>query len=214
MNIYFFGDSISFGQDMSVERTWVNRIGEHLRKNYQGGVMVQNLSINGNTTRMALERMPYDIQSHEVDILVVGFGMNDCNYWETDRGLPRVSPQAFKANMNEIVQRAYANGVKRVVLHTNHTSPRGKQMCGQAFSYKESNAKYNDIIREVAEENRESLFTDIEKKIGEYLEENHKRDEDIVLEDRVHLSALGHELYFRIMLPVVEKAIQEAERAV
>lgn len=37
MNIYFFGDSISFGQDMSVERTWVNRIGEHFRKTMEGG---------------------------------------------------------------------------------------------------------------------------------------------------------------------------------
>lgn len=102
---------------------------------------MQNPSINGNTTRMALERMPYDIQSRNVDILVVGFGMNDCNYWETDRGLPRVSPQAFKANMNEIVKRAYASGIKKVVLHTNHTSPVDKQMCGQNFSYRESNAK-------------------------------------------------------------------------
>ena len=43
---------------------------------------------------------PYDVQSHEVDVLVVGFGMNDCNYWMTDKGVPRVSQNAFRANLH------------------------------------------------------------------------------------------------------------------
>lgn len=37
MNIYFFGDSISFGQGISVDLTWVNQIAQQLRREYGGG---------------------------------------------------------------------------------------------------------------------------------------------------------------------------------
>ncbi|GFI22486.1 hypothetical protein IMSAGC011_01261 [Lachnospiraceae bacterium] len=37
MNIYFFGDSISFGQGISVDLTWVNQIAQQLRRAYRGG---------------------------------------------------------------------------------------------------------------------------------------------------------------------------------
>lgn len=102
MNIYFFGDSISFGQGVSIDLGWVTKLSAKLRIKFpQQDITAINSSINGNTTRMALERMPYDIQSHDVDILVIGFGMNDCNYWETDKGVPRVSPLAFEANLKK-----------------------------------------------------------------------------------------------------------------
>jgi acyl-CoA thioesterase I len=72
--------------------------------------MVANPSINRNTTRMALERMAYDVQTQDPHVVLVQFAMNDCNYWETDRGLPRVSPAAFKAKLHEIILRARTFG--------------------------------------------------------------------------------------------------------
>lgn len=65
---------------------------------------------------MALERMPFDVQTHKVDILVITFGMNDCNYWKTDQGLPRVSPDAFEANMKEIIMRGFRFGSRTVII--------------------------------------------------------------------------------------------------
>ncbi len=164
MYLYFFGDSISFGQGISVDLTWVNKIAQQLHQQYkEEKITVINASINGNTTRMALERMPYDIQSHEVDILLVGFGMNDCNYWVTDKGVPRVSLNAFKANMEEIIERAFHFGVKQVVLRTNHPSPRTDYMINTNITYGESNRIYNEIIREVARNDPRVMFVDIEK---------------------------------------------------
>lgn len=206
INIYFFGDSILFGQDMSVEKTWVVRIGS-----FFNNVSVQNPSVNGDTTRLGLERMPHDVQNHNVDILVLGFGMNDCNYWETDNGVPRVSPDGFKANLKEMIKRARVNGVKEIILHTNHMSPKKKLMCKQTFTYQESNAYYNEIIREVASEDRELLFLDIEKMINEYLEINNLDSRSHVLSDEVHLNELGHDLYFNYMKEVLQKAICRIE---
>lgn len=199
---YFFGDSIMFGQDMSMEKIWVTRLGEAFPE-----LMIQNPSVNGNTTRMALERMPHDVQSHDVDILFIGFGMNDCNYWETDKGVPRVSPLGFEANMKEIIERARVNGTKEIILHTNHSSPLRKKMCGQFFTYHDSNAKYNDIIRKVAREDNSLLFSDIEAEIDKYLKDNNLPDNAHVLPDGVHLNELGHKLYFEFIKPALRIAV-------
>lgn len=210
MNLFFFGDSISFGQEISVDLTWVNKIAQQLHQKYgQDSTTVINTSINGNTTRMALERMPYDVQSHEVDVLVVGFGMNDCNYWLTDKGVPRVSPKAFRANLEEIVERAFHFGVKQVILRTNHPSPRTDYMINTDITYGESNHFYNEIIREVARDDSRIIFVDVEQEFNRYIEKHHVRLEELTLPDGVHLSLLGHEVYFDCMYPVIAKIVDE-----
>lgn len=209
MNIYFFGDSISFGQGVSVDLTWVNQIAQKLHEQFgEDEITVINTSINGNTTRMALERMPYDVQSHEVDVLVLGFGMNDCNYWVTDQGVPRVSQNAFRANLQEIIDRAFHFGSSHVVVRTNHPSPRKDYMINTNITYGESNRIYNKIIREVAGDNPQVAFVDMEKEFekrgctGEGYEK-----ESLTLPDGVHLSRLGHEVYFECMYPVLSAIV-------
>lgn len=210
MNLYFFGDSISFGQGISVDLTWVNRIAQQLHQQYgQEKITVINTSINGNTTRMALERMPYDVQSHDVDVLAVGFGMNDCNYWLTDKGVPRVSPNAFRANLEEIIERAFHFGAKQVILRTNHPSPRMDYMVNTNITYGESNHFYNEIIREVARDDLRIIFVDIEQEFNRYIAKNNVRLEELTLPDGVHLSLLGHGVYFDCMYPVISKILDE-----
>lgn len=210
LNVYFFGDSISFGQGISVDLTWVNRIAQQLHRQYElAEITVTNTSINGNTTRMALERMPFDVQSHEVDILLVGFGMNDCNYWLTDKGVPRVSRSAFKANLQEIIDRAFAFGSRQVILRTNHPSPRKDYMINNDITYGESNHIYNEIIREVAKENPEVVFVDIEQKFEKYVEVKKVGLEKLTLPDGVHLSLMGHTLYFDCIYPVLSGIVAD-----
>lgn len=208
MNLYFFGDSISFGQGISIDLTWVVRIAQKLREQFpEKEITVINASVNGNTTRMALERMPYDIQSHQVDILVTGFGMNDCNYWMTDRGIPRVSKNAFRANLQEIIDRAFHFGSKQVVLRTNHPSPREDYMTNTNITYGESNHIYNDIIREVAADNPNVTFIDVENIFLEYIFRNEDQKDNLTLPDGVHLSLLGHQIYFDCMYPVISQIV-------
>lgn len=210
IKIFFFGDSINFGQNISVDKNWVTRIGETLNRedsaNWQR-VIIQNPSVNGNTTRMALERMPHDVQSHEVDILVVTFGMNDCNYWVTDKGVPRVSPEAFKANMKEIITRGYIHGVKQVIIHTNHPSPRQDIMTGSKISYSDSNHSYNDIIREIAETDERVMFADIEKVMLQFVSKGEHNISDFTQEDGIHLSEVGNNIYYNEIFPLVKQAI-------
>jgi acyl-CoA thioesterase I len=211
LNIFFFGDSICFGQRVSVHLGWVTRIAKKINvfsRPYKIDIIVTNSSINGSTSRQALERMPHDIQAGKPDILIVQFGMNDCNCWETDHGLPRVSPAGFASNLEEIISRARAFSVSEFFLLTNHPSTRNKgNMPYTDITYQDHNSKYNEIIRNVAKATRISLI-DTEKYWYEQLE-NGLHLEDLLLPDEVHLSVRGHNLYYNFVYPYIEMSVKK-----
>jgi len=199
---YLFGDSICFGQLVSHHLTWTSALSLRLSNviNTSHEVLIQNASVNGNTTRQALERMSYDISSHRPDILLIQFGMNDSNYWATDFGLPRVSELAFEANLLEIAERAAVCGVKQIFMATNHPSLRGEFAHIKSIRHSDSNRQYNKIIRNVVEKARSCglnvVLVDNEKFWYETIEKNSDRTfDDFILPDGIHLSENGHRLY-------------------
>lgn len=212
--IFFFGDSICFGQGVSLHRGWVPRLAQHLSEHFNDDdleILVINTSINGSTTRQALERMPYDIQSHRPDLLIVQYGMNDCNYWQTDGGLPRVSPRAFKANLHEILERAFTFGTSQVILNTNHPTARnGKPMTNTHLTYEDSNHLYNRLIREVATEWDDRVWlNDMETIFAQHVVGRTENLHHLLLPDLLHLSEEGHDLYYSILQPLVTKAVRD-----
>jgi acyl-CoA thioesterase I len=216
LRVFFFGDSICFGQGISIHKGWVTRISaslSELGEQHEREITIINVSASGNTTRQALERMPYDLQSHNPDAVIVQFGMNDCNYWETDKGNPRVSPKAFAANLEEIITRAFTFGAQRIFLHTNHPSGRDqKPMHYTTMTYQENNERYNQIIREVAG-NFDSRVTlnDIEKAFDEFTGRERSKLLPLLLPepDWLHLSEKGHDLYFGSVYPVIKEYVLE-----
>jgi acyl-CoA thioesterase I len=212
LRVFFFGDSICFGQGISIHKGWVTRISaslSELGKAHGREITVINVSHSGNTTRQALERMPYDVQSQNPDGLIVQFGMNDCNYWETDRGNPRVSPRAFAANLNEIIARATTFGAQRVFLQTNHPTGRDHApMQHAAITYQTSNAHYNQIIRQVAsEQDGGVILNDIEAVFNQHTGGQRNQLCRLLQPDLLHLSEFGHDLYFKTVCPVIQNAI-------
>ena len=212
IKICFFGDSICFGQGMSLARSWVCRIAQYVYElGMERGILIsaENYSINGNTTRMALERMPYDIQSKRPEILIIQFGMNDSNYWLTDEGVPRVSEKAFAANLEEMIARARVFGTKRILLNTNH--PSGKDdvvMPYTSITYQQSNARYNEIIRSVAAGQGEDVtLVDMEAAVLAHAKQFGKTQKEYLLDDLIHLDILGHDVYYEHFLPYMMRAI-------
>ena len=68
-SFYLFGDSICYGQEVSANLTWVMalaiaRINLYI---FEENAFLHNAGVNGNTTRLALERMHYDVTSHFPD---------------------------------------------------------------------------------------------------------------------------------------------------
>jgi acyl-CoA thioesterase I len=204
IRVTFFGDSICVGQGVSIYRGWVTRVAgrlDELADECGKEIIVTNSSVNGSTTRQALERMPYDVQSNGVDILIVQFGLNDCNYWQSDAGLPRVSPEGYAANLNEIVRRGVTFGAKKVFLHTNHPTMRMTQKFPNTdVTYEDSNRQYNAIARDLAERQGPNLiFIDIEAAFDRFTGQRHDRLSTLLLSDGLHLSATGHALYFDLV---------------
>ena len=210
--VAFFGDSICVGQGFSLHKGWVTRVAKYLEESagdFEWEIEVMNSSVNGRTTRQALEDMPYHIQTQQIDVLIIQFGLNDCNYWQTDPGVPRVSREAFKANLKEMLDRAFKSGVDIVLLNNNHPTPRTEIIDNERhLTFEESNASYCLSVAEVAGEQKSGvMFTDIHSLISQRCKDQNISPSDFVLQDGIHLSESGHDIYYEILLPVIKKAI-------
>jgi lysophospholipase L1-like esterase len=210
MKFYLFGDSICFGQLVNAYKTWAVNLAVELAgiKDYGVPFVVQNAGVNGNTTRQALQRMHYDVTSHRPDFMMIQFGMNDCNYWADDLILPRVSRQSFGANIEEIVDRAVASGVRHCFLNTNHPSLKGGFSHYSNITYDQSNEQYNQLIRNAHEnmigKGKPVTLVDMEKIWLSQLEESSSLQlQSLLLEDGIHLSEEGHLLYTNFLIPKV-----------
>lgn len=215
IKIFFFGDSICFGQGVSIYLGWIPRLAEKVATYWKAkgvNILITNTSINGNTTRLALERMPYDIQNAQPDILITQFGMNDCNYWETDKENPRVSKDAFVANLKEIIARGKTFGVKKILLNTNHISGRTLHtMADTDITYQQSNKEYNELIRQVVCQSDPNLvsFVDIENHFKEHFLKTKTQPKDFLLEDLLHINEQGHDFYLKIYYPILMQVIED-----
>jgi len=148
--------------------------------------------------------MHYQVLSHKPDVLFFQFGFNDCNFWETDGGVPRVHPEAFKYNLCEMIDRAVVCGTKKIILATNHPTLKTQPFkCAQWTNLEVQNHMYNEIIREVANGKKVKL---VDNEL--YWYKTKLPLEDYLL-DGVHLNKKGHELYFDNGYPIIEKAIRE-----
>jgi lysophospholipase L1-like esterase len=207
ISLYFFGDSICVGQFVSVHETWTVEISREIASQVSNLVTTQISAINGETSRDALNRLSHSITNHHPDIVWVQFGLNDANFWESDHGLARTSPQSFAANLAEIIDKILVCGSRRVLVATNHRVTKiPLYLLNNQYI---NNAKlYNQIIRNIVatyvDDARVSLV-DIE-----LLFEKYDLDaREILLDDGVHLNRLGHQLYFEQVFPIIKSSVLE-----
>lgn len=188
--IVFFGDSITYGQYIDPLYNWTTIITNNLSKN-QKLITFKN-AVSGETSRQLLLRYSRDVQEIKPDILTIQCGLNDCNYWTSDKGLPRVSKESYRANLNEMIDRAELFNTKKIIFIGSH--PVTKKITGP-ITLEESRREYNQIFKEVAQ-NRQITYIDIDSQfdnIDEYL-----------LDDGIHLSEKGHIKYAEIIEPLLK----------
>ena len=204
--ILFFGDSIFVGQGHSIYNGWLTRLAKDIEDSNEKYLVI-NSSVNGRTSRQALEDMPYATNNLNIDSIIIQFGLNDCNHWVTDAGLPRVSPEAFQANILEIVSRAKAMGIKKIIVNNNHPTNVGV-LRNLNIDYDDWSKKYNQLIREIFQNSKDDIyFNDIEKKINKSMVKNNYLIKDFLMDDGLHLSTTGHDLYYEIQKEFLEKII-------
>lgn len=218
MRVSFFGDSVCVGQGVSIAKSWVVRLAAHLNESgvaSEGPTIVTNSSVNGRTSRQALEDMPYHIQGQDIDLLVLQFGLNDCNFWLSDNGLPRVSRLAYTANMLEMVDRAFASGVRRVIVNSNHPTTRtNKTSPIETFTYEENNERYYWSLKESFKNHDSRLrFIDLRSHFLKLAALSDKSLESLLLDDGLHLSVAGHDVYYSVILPEVQDCLHDLTRS-
>lgn len=211
ITIVFMGDSITEGQYVHHSLRWTELVTAHLRRKFLADRndlhVFFNRGVSGETTRQALERFPRDVQNVRPDIMTLQFGLNDCNCWDSDMGLPRVSELAYRANLTEMIHRARHFGARHIICSTNHPTLRHKTLaCGESLEIRRE--RYNDIVREVAASTGVTLC-DIDEAFkrraaGEGLPALLLPEPDVL-----HLSPAGHRLYSEIILEHLEAAIDD-----
>lgn len=217
LKVAFFGDSVCVGQGISVTDGWVTQVAVHLNKFGQAfgrSIIVSNSSVNGRTTRQALEDMPYHVQEQDIDLLVIQFGLNDCNYWLSDNGLPRVSPLAYVANMLEIIDRAFVSGIRRVVVNSNHPTSRTIKISpNSTLTYEENNERYYGLLLDSVKNYRPELtFVDVRDHFLKIAAHAGNSLETLLLDDGLHLSMTGHKAYFDLLAPVIQRNLHDLVR--
>jgi lysophospholipase L1-like esterase len=204
----FFGDSITAGQYVSPRHHWTTLLRDRLGDLELTHVLYSVGAVSGDTTRQGLERFPTEVQSVRPHVITIQFGLNDCNRWQTDGGLPRVSELAFEANLLEMIDRARRFGTTEVILCTNHPTLRTTTFEDGA-TYEDCRRRYNEIVRRVANDadvllhDVEAAFAPLEPRLGELLMEP---------PDVLHLSAAGHAVYADLLEPALRGALLAARR--
>lgn len=207
--VVHMGDSITFGQYIDPCLRWTSLVAERLQGYAsQNGILIEshNRGISGETTRMGLERFPGDVQDLFPDVLTLQFGLNDCNCWQTDRGMPRVSEMAFKANLLEMIMRSRRFGAQRIILSTNHRTLRRTEMASGEI-YEDANERYSEIIREVAAETAVTLC-DVWQGFSRFSDDELAR---LLLPppDQLHLSIEGNRVYADAIWPYLGEAVAD-----
>ena len=210
ITIVFMGDSITEGQYVHHSLRWTELVATQLRRK----VLQErndlhfffNRGVSGETTRQALERFPRDVQNVRPDILTLQFGLNDCNCWDSDNGLPRVSELAYRANLIEMIQRARHFGAKHIIVSTNHPTLRHKTLaCGESLETRRE--RYNEIVREVAMVTHVTLC-EIDKAFPSSSDAE-LRGLLLPEPDVLHLSPMGHRVYAQAIQEYLEAAIED-----
>lgn len=163
------GDSITAGQYLAEgEKAW-----PALLQLYE----VKAAGISDDTTRLGLERFPRDVQRHQPMAVVIQFGHNDCNRWLTDRGLPRVSEWAYRANLTEMIDRCRAFGAEPFLctLIPSHKNLRHTQDL----------MHYDEALRGVAEDTQTRVI-DVRAAWGGL---------ELLMPDGIHPTQAGHRRY-------------------
>jgi len=209
ITVVFFGDSITEGQYVAAPGRWVDIVSGRLLLRYLDHPLNLQLlvrGVSGETTRQALERFPRDVQAHAPDVVTVQFGLNDCNCWLTDHGLPRVSEAAYRANLVEMIARARRFGAQEIILSNNHTTLRHKKLL-DGLTLEQRRRRYNEIVAEVAAETGVT-FCDIDSGFAG-LDADALSKQLLPYPDWLHLSEAGHRIYASLIGPFVERAVEK-----
>ena len=198
--IVCLGDSITQGGEAPGGYVWLLR--RTLAALYPSeNIEVINAGISGHKSTDMLARFQSDVLDNKPDLLTISVGVNDVWHGFYDnhplgdgpRGVPL---DIYRRNVEEMVTRAQAAGVRVVLLSTTviHEDLANRENARAAG--------YNRALRDIAGRRR-IAFVDFQKPfrelIGTYRRSTGARD-DLLTTDGVHMNALGNQVMAQVLM--------------
>lgn len=106
-NILVFGDSLSAGYGLEIDKSWVYLLQQELQRT-QSGFNVVNASISGETTAGGKQRIDQALKQFHPKIVIVELGAND--------GLRGTPISDMEANLDYIIKKSLNSGAKVLLL--------------------------------------------------------------------------------------------------
>ena len=212
--VVMLGDSTTAVRPGAIDRVYASRVEQSL---VDSGfpVRVINAGVGGNSTTDGLDRFDKDVLTHDPDLVVIQFGINDSavDVWrDPPATAPRVSSEAFEANLRRLIERSRQARARVVLMTTNpiRWTPRLKQLYGKLPYDPERPdgfdapllSRYNAAARRVAKEAGVPLV-DVH---AEFL----RGDVDGLLLDGMHPGDAGHAIVAGLLAPVIRQQLQIA----
>jgi lysophospholipase L1-like esterase len=209
-SLYFFGDSICFGQYVSIDQVWTTGVSRMLSESIDyGDVLTQVTAVNGETSRDALARMKHCVLSHSPNVVWIQFGLNDANYWLSDDGVPRVTMESYIANIKEMVERCVSCGTQKILLATNHVVTKQLEHESPSDRYSENAKSYNQVLRDSFSSSLMEIVTVVDMEI--LMAAKFRESNDYLLSDGVHLNRIGHSAYLDIVSSPIKEALNSID---
>jgi lysophospholipase L1-like esterase len=208
LRIVAFGDSVTLGVRRGVHeyQTFRYLLERWLRER---GLRVEviNAGVGGDTTAKALQRLDRDVLAAEPDVVIIQFGLNDAAMVDPGpvaRSEPRVSLEAYRANLATMLDRLQAAGVRTLLCTPTPMSRRYPYAnIGAYAEHADINfmvRRYAEAVRQLAKERRVpcvdlfSLFINRPNGLA-------------LIKDGCHPYAAGHRLVAEALLEPVSQAL-------
>jgi acyl-CoA thioesterase I len=196
MRYFLFGDSIAFGATDYESGGWAHLLCQYLDGKEKRRVF-HNLSISGDTTQELLQRIEQEMEmrlrgsSRDDRTIIIAIGINDSRM---ESGNPKVSEEEFEKNLKEIIKISKNLAGKIIIIGPNPVieatcNPWKEKGCQYL---NERIEKYNDILKEVAEQ-EEVPF------IGVYSAMKKQENFEKLFDDGLHPNREGHKIIFSII---------------
>jgi len=205
VRIVTLGDSITKGVRPGVtdSQTFSSLLKSQADKS---GFMVDvvNVGIGGERTDQALARLERDVLAKNPDIVTVMYGAID-SYVDPGKTGPRLSPERFRENLGEIVDRLQARGIRVVLM----TEPRWGPKAAPNGLGEHPNLRlepFMDEVRSMA--TLKSVPVVDHYAIWKRLETG-GLDIGTITTDQLHPNPAGHERIADSIWPVIEPILKE-----
>ena len=175
--ILVWGDSLSAGYGVAVEKAWVSL----MQKALDNRARVVNGSISGETTGGGLARFPEAMQTGKPDLVILELGAND--------GLRGLDLKQMQSNLTAMIETALSGGAD-VVLVGMKLPP------NYGLSY---SRRFEQIYSELADRYRLSLVP--------FMLEGIATDFSLMQADGVHPTAEAQKMILANILPVVQATL-------